>query len=252
MLTTLSGVCFSKNIVELPVLKSRFIAEIRLPMDEEFKQSGLRDFSCQEFFMDMEGFKLFSPKSSNKEKKLMNIICDDAYSGPQAAWDNHKEWAISEYQAKSIVATSELFENNKHYGVENLSDGNYYTAWSEGVEGNGIGQTIKYNIDSRWRDNKSDFFIDYIGGYAKSKKLYLANARVKQFRLYINAVPVAYIEIEDQWGIHSITISDLESFKIIQGTTYIQTISLQITQVYPGLKYQDLLITEMTISSWVN
>ena len=60
----------------------------------------------------------------------------------------------------NVNASSELIQKSKNYKVENVIDNNKSTAWIEGVDGDGIGEYIKFSSKNTFRVDK----IDIING----------------------------------------------------------------------------------------
>ena len=113
----------------------------------------------------------------------------------------------NELNFKSIgyifTATSELDGGqvddsgiNRKYGAVNLFDGNYTTAWVDGVKGNGIGESIYVAIPNDCRT------INIFAGYGKSPTIYNSNNRVKRIKLscYIGINPEGYVTELDFYG----------------------------------------------------
>ena len=93
--------------------------------------------------------------------------------------------AFAEQDTKitKVSTSSNLVEKGKSsnfYSSDNLKD-NSYKSWVEGVEGNGIGETITFEFETP---------IDITGigirnGYGDAR-YYFANSRVKYFEVYVN------------------------------------------------------------------
>ncbi|MQY79630.1 MAG: hypothetical protein GH151_10635 [Bacteroidetes bacterium] len=81
------------------------------------------------------------------------------------------------------LSSSELdevnpFEDLGKYGAHNLFDRDFSTAWVEGVEGNGIGESVYIGIGKELKD-----YLYVANGYQKTDVLYYYNNRVKAVRL---------------------------------------------------------------------
>ncbi len=145
----------------------------------------------------------------------------------------------------TVSATSSLKSNYKtiNYLPRNAYDLNYETAWVEGVEGYGEGENLIYGFPpSHPRITE----IKIINGYIKSEKAWRENSRVKQLKLYINDVPTALLNLEDNRNQQSFTvepigISDRDDFKDKPWWT----LRFEIIEVYKGEKYEDTAITEI-------
>ncbi|MEQ8223739.1 MAG: hypothetical protein ABRQ37_15605 [Candidatus Eremiobacterota bacterium] len=133
--------------------------------------------------------------------------------------------------------------NNKYTEVM-LSDGNFNTAWCEGVEGDGIGEWIEFHLKNHpGKDvGKTSFDgINIANGYLKSKDIWKNNSRVKQFRMDINGKAICYINLSDSMFDQHVRLSDC--YSVEPG----DVIRLTITEVYPGNLYTDTCITEIVL-----
>ncbi len=122
------------------------------------------------------------------------------------------------------ASTSELNEPDPYeapgvYGAHNLFDGDPSTAWVEGVDGEGISESVTLAIGKEPGD-----YIYITNGYQKSRSLFDRNNRVKKLRLslsvgfmipgdetelyaYFYTLPFGEpvdVELEDSWGIQQI------------------------------------------------
>ncbi len=195
-----------------------------------------------------------------------------------------QEWtdlAMYESNGYFLRATSELDDPaqgdkwfNKRYGVLNLVDGDYTTAWVEGESGNGVGQSVYISIPHNCRS------INLHAGYGKSPSIYQQNNRAKRLKVhcYVGVSPVGYasevtmlfkmmrfpsesfIDLRDVDEIQSFNFpfaqADVAQFKekvkeqyanhfdeaIFQVATFLQ---LEIVEVYKGTRYDDTCISEL-------
>ncbi len=145
----------------------------------------------------------------------------------------------------TISASSFLKSNYKNidYVARNAYDLSYKTAWVEGVEGYGIGESLKYTFPATHPRITS---IIILNGYVKSEKAWRENSRVKQLKLYIDGIPTALLNLEDTRNEQIFTVepignSDRSSF---EGKPW-WTLKFEITEVYKGEKYSDTAITEI-------
>lgn len=97
-----------------------------------------------------------------------------------AAWNttaNLAQRLTGQLQASSTLTGSS-------YGVKNLMDGNPATAWCEGKQGNGNGESFTIRFDAQ----KDEYpcrteGIAVIPGYTKSAETYLNNGRISKLRI---------------------------------------------------------------------
>ncbi|HAA10274.1 MAG TPA: hypothetical protein DCE41_00725 [Cytophagales bacterium] len=202
-------------------------------------QNGLYEFMAKDF-----DFSTASPLSmvyDNGRAKLSEFLLSSR---------------MSPEHIRSVTASSTLQGN---YAVENLTDGDYATAWVEGVPGQGLGQSIEIELN--------DVMVGYIGllnGYTKSATTYNTNARVKRLRVDYESVDYAdpsktrqsseELTLEDR---PFQRISDFNLFDSLDelsqfgdGSPKFRKITLTILEVYPGSQYEDTCITELFLLSY--
>lgn len=195
-----------------------------------------------------------------------------------------QEWvdlAMYESNGYFLRATSEHNDPNqgeewfnKRYGVLNLVDGNYTTAWVEGELRSGVGQSVYISLPHYCRS------INVHAGYGKSPSLYQQNNRVKRFRVtcHVGINPVGYasevtmlFKMMQLPGEHYIDLRDVDMLQtfmfpfahadiakftekvkelyathheepIFQVSAFLQ---LEIVSVYKGTKYDDTCVSEL-------
>lgn len=120
-------------------------------------------------------------------------------------------------------------QGGRSYGPENLTSDRPKAPWCEGVAGDGIGQTITLHqtpggvIDS----------LIVVNGYALTSKLYSANGRVKQARIYEKTVNL-------------IDNADRQLIKI--SPHQVTWVRLLILAVYPGTRFNDTCVSTFQLS----
>jgi hypothetical protein len=140
------------------------------------------------------------------------------------------------------------------YRTENLLDRDFATAW---VEGQGTGEVIEIELDN--------FVVGYIGiinGYSKTSQSYYENSRIKSLTLTLFLDPdypypstgrdpeIIEIELEDIdiSGINQLNLYGYTQSLFSHGIGYpLDKIRIEVNQVYPGTKYQDLAVSELVI-----
>lgn len=197
------------------------------------------------------------------------------------AHDNFHNMIDLNMASKAIVdiQTSSSLEGD--YSKQNLLDGKLYTAWVEGVQGNGINQWIKIKLDTNFVLTGAAV----INGYAKSKNIYFDNNRAKEIevdvigdfydptqeKLQINKnhidkrvmyltdhreflessksflQKIEFIDYQPNGGPEY--IYDSRATKILLRLPFLEPSELVFTikDVYRGKKYQDTCISELLI-----
>ncbi len=131
------------------------------------------------------------------------------------------------------------------YEAKNVSDHTYKTAWIEGAEGYGIGEHVTFTLPP-WHPRITT--IKIANGYTKTEKTWRENSRVKELRIDVNYKPYARLLLEDTrdeqiFHIGEIGCADRSADYSFKENTYIR---FWIMDIYPGDKYEDTAISEIT------
>ncbi len=136
----------------------------------------------------------------------------------------------------SVEASSYLYESQYDisHDPDNVIDGSLSNAWCEERADQGIGSWIELIFDGTYKI--SGMKID--AGYQKSEDLYYKNSRPKEIR--INFSDKSYQDY---------TLRDVMEQQTISFTQPVNTSNVTITimSVYPGNKYQDTVISEISL-----
>jgi len=141
------------------------------------------------------------------------------------------------------------------YSAYSAQDKDTKTAWAEGIDGDGIGEILLAKIDF----SKP---IKIFAGLGLSKKLFEANNRPKEIKVYVleigkieaGAQIPSYdhlkikethtIELKDTFGYQPLNIPKYKLKNNSNGNKHI--IGIEILSVYKGTKYSDTLISEIS------
>lgn len=148
---------------------------------------------------------------------------------------------------KEVAASSYLKPQGiNNYEPKNAHDLNYKSVWADGVDGYGIGEFLLYTFEGASpRINE----ILVVNGYIKSQSAWENNSRVKKLKMYIDNKPYAILNLKDIRGTQSFKVepignSDRKDWDKLQ-TKPDWTIKFEILEVYKGLKYDDVVISEI-------
>jgi len=169
----------------------------------------------------------------------------------QTRWEKFEMQTVQGYYATSSELDAvDPFEDLGKYGGFNLFDRNPATAWVEGVDGNGIGETFTIGIGEELKEN-----IFIVNGYQKSRDLFTQNNRIKTFRLtlyvgfmipgdvteiyaYVYAVPYGEpteIGLEDSFGVQQIRfpfdLTMAEAFKEKQMAVFLKDFKTRMEEM---------------------
>ena len=133
-----------------------------------------------------------------------------------------------------VTATSWLSEPqyNIYHTPERVIDNDLSTAWVEGVDGNGSGESITLTLDGTYTLN--GFSIN--AGYQKSESLYLKNSAPYGVRVIFSDRSSMDVLLAD--------INDIQSFSF-KKPVETSSVTFMILSVYRGDTYEDTCISEI-------
>jgi hypothetical protein len=144
------------------------------------------------------------------------------------------------------------------YSAERLMDQDPTTAWCEGVEGDGVGEVV---LAVAYPDVKNYIWA----GFGRSAKAFANNNRPRKVRLTLLKAREAVVG--DRESVHKdvvvlgrseVELKDVNDYQelplpvvtfpkddpdVIPGNTFV---AIEILSVYPGAKYKDTCISELT------
>ena len=135
----------------------------------------------------------------------------------------------------SVTASSYLSEPNLnlYHTPERVTDGDLSTAWVEGIDGNGVGESITVGFNQTYL--VSGLRIN--AGYQKSEKLYQMNNRPASLTLTFSDGTQQTVVLQDVNARQDVTLSvPVET----------QSVKLSIASVYGGTTYADTVISELS------
>ena len=149
--------------------------------------------------------------------------------------------------AEASSALNVTSKDHATYVAGNVCDGNYKTAWVEGVDGNGEGQSIVLHLDGIHKIS----CLKIYNGYLKTKRRYAINGRIEtalvdygnghQQKVNLNLLNLPEEEVDfapDEMGETVIDPGfDCET----------DTITITIMSVVQGSKYTDTAISEIEV-----
>lgn len=159
---------------------------------------------------------------------------------------------------QEVQGSSELASADGRYAAGNVLIQDRQSAWAEGAEGPGIGESITYRqsctygLNNKWeaitydnREPEVDGFMRYseiciVNGYAKTRQTWEENGRIKKLLLYVEGRPYAYLELEDTVQPQYFMLPQ-DDIKVINGGML--EARFEIVEVYPGSKYEDTCLT---------
>lgn len=139
-----------------------------------------------------------------------------------------------------VSASSVLKQSGYNYDPKNLMDFDRSTCWSEGVSGNGVGESITFTTT---QESQLVRGIAIVPGYSKSLDLFTKNGAPRTLLLEYSGPDI-------QGNMQKLTIGD---YLYDSGTLYldfdqavnISECKITILEVRDGSKYDDCCISEM-------
>lgn len=132
------------------------------------------------------------------------------------------------------------------YLPKNAHNWSYKTAWAEGVPGHGIGEYLLFSFPA---DKPRVGTIKIANGYVKSQKDWENNSRVKTIKLYLNDKVYAILHLEDSRSLQVFSVTPIgnamDTWEQVKDDPN-WTLKFEIVAVYPGKKYQDTVISEIS------
>jgi hypothetical protein len=153
----------------------------------------------------------------------------------------------------ATVKASSTLQDKPAYGAANAFDGDPATAWCEGVEGTGAGQTLRLTL-------KKPLVIDgafVLGGYFKSEPVLAANARVKGLAVRFGGMdqeialpdPAVSKPLPDHYphGWFEAARSNPTTVGSDWPEAPVTSLEFEVRDAWPGAKYADLCISEIEL-----
>lgn len=148
----------------------------------------------------------------------------------------------SKHFASSTLAPEgdDPYSSTSYYPCK-ASDNKISTAWVEGVEGHGIGESIELQIPLDRISKQITIFT----GYAETEKLWKQNSRVAELLLTFPSGLTQTIQLEDIFGYQTFHLDEnLETDEPL-------TVFAEIIDVYEGTKYEDTALSEIRLEGLI-
>ncbi len=125
------------------------------------------------------------------------------------------------------------------YDAIHAHDFDWQTAWVEGVEGDGVGESLTYVFDftsqPQWEIGLTRLLI--ANGYKKNEQVWRANGRVARLRVYVDGAPYADAELVDTMEIQTVALAEIPL------TNRRTVVRFEILGVYSGSRYADTALS---------
>lgn len=183
-----------------------------------------------ENIVEVDSFGTITAKSAGKTAITVKGENNESIKCKVTVKEGEQKIEIENYQASSTLIAS-----GYNYSAENLYDNDKTTCWSEGVDGDGVGETITVQLKESVNINT----LQIINGISKNEELYKKNGRLKKISLTFDDGSEENIEVSDLYN----------EFQTISFNSHkTKNIIIKINEVYQGTNYQDTCITELLFS----
>ncbi|SKC42698.1 hypothetical protein SAMN05660236_0410 [Ohtaekwangia koreensis] len=98
------------------------------------------------------------------------------------------------YSFDSQRASSELTSDSIDYSAKNAADLSFKTAWVEGVQGYGVGESLTFGLQS---NHPAVTKIVVVNGFVKSKEEWAEYSRVKVLEMLVNGIRFEKLNLAD-------------------------------------------------------
>lgn len=258
--------CFDKSKLLVSEKGSIYLIDIE-KMEKSLLVSGVDEVRTGLLSPDMN-YLIYT--SINGETTLRNMLTDEDIPLPmiekvkERLTDNSSEvynfvtiepikWIISigleelEYSKELNISASSIL--GPLYSEGNLTDGDINTCWSEGVDGQGIGESVSIKPNFIYENSDEVMIVDsrkfssleigILNGYCKTLELYESNSKIKSFDVYVNGSFYSSYNLDDIYN-------EFQSI-FIENTDIIDEIIITITDIYEGTVYDDCCVSEMVV-----
>lgn len=217
-------------------------------MDEIARESGGSFYAISsidelytiyfEIFQMQENLYTFryTTKQSDTECGLRVVYNSDHADGEAANSFISQKPIRRERVGNQMIAGVRASSQMESCPVEYAFDGREDTMWTEGVWGNGIGETIEITLNEEHKVNGLTLY----NGNRASHDLYEKYGRVKTIRITFSDGSQKQYEVADNFY----TSSQVNFINPIQT----DTLKIEILEVYEGTTYQNTCIADMAIN----
>ena len=168
---------------------------------------------------------------------------------PSAAeYEERSGWCSYYCCAPEILlsASSELAPSGElSYAAANLDDFELATAWVEGADDNGIGESISFTIRSKGDPLYAIQYInglDLVNGYVKNTDVFQANACPVLLRLWFDGEAVCCLRLLDSRDLQTVEFAPLHL-----SDTADHVLRLEIVEVRSGSRFTDTAMTDIQL-----
>lgn len=133
-------------------------------------------------------------------------------------------------------------EGKNSYQAQMAHDFKLETAWVEGKDDQGVGETLTFRFDMSEDPNEKLTItgLKLANGYQKSHTAWENNGRVKRLKMTVDGRDHGTLELQDGFGVQEIGFGEVPL-----PTKKVTEICFTILEAYPGKKFNDTAISEI-------
>ncbi len=150
-------------------------------------------------------------------------------------------------EVASVDTSSELpGQDGKTYSGQNLIDGDYATAWAEGVSGTGEGESVTLKLSGR----QPVYGVQICNGYVADAELFAKNGKAAKVRVDFGNGTVKEQEISGYGfeGAERETLAEMNLNRVeLDAPVETDAITITITGAEAGSDYDDTCISEIRV-----
>lgn len=174
----------------------------------------------------------------------------NSFGWEERLWDGCSTWcSVSLFETKVTASSTLAPQGSFSYEASNTQSPKRENAWSEGVEGDGVGEFLE--IEQTCLVGEVNYETDIaftelciVNGYAATERNWSENNRVKELKMYFDGEFVTVLALDDTIKQQYFDISQF-GLKVQNGET--ARFKFEIGSVYPGTKYDDTCLTGLLI-----
>jgi len=152
--------------------------------------------------------------------------------------DTDGKWSMRHRQYSISASSTHPNDGELSYAAENVKTGSIGSAWVEGAEGDGLGESLELTLKPARRLSH----LAIRNGLCKSESHYFANGRVAELAISINGKPPFLAAIPDEF-----LSRNLYEIPLPKDAPEVRTLKLTIQKVYRGSKYADTCIDSIAL-----
>jgi hypothetical protein len=148
------------------------------------------------------------------------------------------KWFFRSRQYTATASSSLADEPPLTYGAANLTEYDRSKVWSEGVKGDGIGESVTLTMKQPVKATA----LRVQNGYWRDEETYFNNNRVKRMGVIVNGAAPFSVELPDSWKREGI-------IALPPDASPVKTVQLIIEEVYRGRKFRDTCLTGVDVET---